>query len=194
MFRIGAVLQADRVGTSPVGGPIVWLTGPSGAGKTTLAFALRDILIENGVKAIHIIDGDVLRAGLCSDLGFSESDKCEQTRRAAELARILSSLGVFTIVALISPYEESRRQARQICSRKFWFEVHVKCPTEECRRRDSKGLYAKLDAGEISGISGVDTPYEEPMAPSVVVDTSKHSIDECVDEVIRKMFSEGLLR
>lgn len=174
-------------------GPIVWLTGLSGAGKTTLALALRDALMEGGLKSIYIIDGDVLRAGLCSDLGFSEEDKREQARRAAELARIVSSLGIFVIVALISPFEESRQEAKKICSMHPWFEVHVKCPILECRRRDPKGLYAKLDAKQIRGMAGADAPYEEPSAPSVVVDTSKHSIDECVDVLIRKMLSEGLL-
>ena len=164
----------------------------SGAGKTTLAFALRDTLMDSGV-AVHIIDGDVLRSGLCADLGFSEEDKKEQTRRAAELARIISSLGVLTIVALISPYEESRKRARSICASKFWFEAYIKCSEEERRRRDPKLLYARLDAGEISGMSGVDAPYEKPSQPAVVVDTSKHSVDECVDMVVGKMISEGLL-
>jgi len=165
----------------------------SGAGKTTLAFALRDILMENGVRAVHIIDGDVLRSGLCSDLGFSEDDKKEQARRAAELARIVSSLGVLTIVAIISPYEESRKRARSICTNRFWFEVYVKCSEGERRRRDPKGLYARLDSGEISGMSGVDAPYEPPSGPSVTVDTGRHSIEECVKKIADRMFSEGLL-
>lgn len=193
MFRIGAILPLERVGAARISGPIVWLSGMSGAGKTTLAFALRDAMMDGGVRAVHIIDGDVLRVGLCADLGFSEDDKREQTRRAAELARIISSLGVLTIVALISPYEASRKQARGICASKFWFEIYVKCSEEERRRRDPKMLYTRLDAGEISGMSGVDAPYEIPSQPSVVVDTGKHSVDECVDMVVGKMFSEGLL-
>lgn len=188
MFRIGAVLPFSQAEIS-ARGPVIWLTGTSGAGKTTLASALRDALMRKGIGMVHIIDGDALRAGLCSDLGFSEDDKREQTRRAAELARIVSSLGAVTIVALISPYEESRKMARAICSPRRWFEVYVKCSPDECRRRDPKGLYARLDAGEISGMSGVDAPYEEPRAPSVVVDTSRHSISECVDTVIGALLS-----
>jgi adenylyl-sulfate kinase len=193
MFRIGAILAPARIGAAPVSGPVVWLTGMSGAGKTTIAQALRDTLMTNGVRSVYIIDGDVLRAGLCSDLGFSENDKREQARRAAELARVVSSLGVMTIVALISPYEESRKKARQICASRFWFEVYVRCSEDERRKRDPKGLYARLDAGEIAGMSGVDAPYEEPSQPSVSVDTGKYSVEECIEQIVDRMLSEGLL-
>ena len=193
MFRIGSILAPSRVGASPISGPVVWLTGMSGAGKTTIAHGLRDVLMTNGVRSVYIIDGDVLRTGLCSDLAFSEEDKKEQARRAAELARVVSSLGVLTIVALISPYEEIRKNARRICGNRFWFEVYVKCSEAERRKRDPKGLYARLDAGEISGMSGVDAPYEEPRQPSVTVDTGEDSVENCLGKIVDKMVSEGLL-
>jgi bifunctional enzyme CysN/CysC len=162
-------------------GRVIWLTGMSGAGKSTIASALKGAMDPGSVC---VLDGDELRAGLCSDLGFSEADKREQTRRAAEVARIISMAGMTVIVALISPYAESRDTARRICSGVPWFEVYVRCSEDERRRRDPKGLYARLDAGQIAGMSGIDAPYEEPLSASVVIDTGIESVKKCVERIV----------
>lgn len=182
-FRIGAV-SASRW---PTKGAVLWLTGMSGAGKTTLALALKRALELRGLR-VAILDGDELRSGLCSDLGFSEDDKREQIRRTAEVARIVALAGSVAIVALISPYRESRQQARAICGGNIAFtEIYVKCSESERRRRDPKGLYARLDAGEISGMSGVDAPYEEPDDPAATVMTAASGIEDCVEAVLESM-------
>ncbi len=165
-WHAGEVEREDR----PSSGATVWLTGLSGSGKSTVAVALERLLVEGGRPAYRL-DGDNVRHGLNADLGFSEADRTENVRRVGEVARLLADAGVVAIVPLISPYRAGRDRARAIHAESGvpFLEVFVDTPIDECERRDPKGLYAKARAGEITGFTGVDDPYEAPEAPELVL-------------------------
>ena len=151
-------------------GTTVWLTGLPGAGKTTVAIAVRDLLTAEDRPAV-LLDGDELRQGLCSDLGFSATDRSENARRTAHLALLLAREGVVALPALVSPFAADRSAARRLHADAGipFVEVWVATPPEECERRDPKGLWARARAGEISEFTGVDQPYEPPAAPELVL-------------------------
>ncbi len=161
---------------------VVWLTGLSGAGKSTLSDAVHEALKARGVPSVQL-DGDALRTGLCSDLGFSEEDRLENIRRAAEVARLLTHEGFVTLCAFISPLAAQRDKAREILGERF-LEVFVKCDLDECIRRDPKGLYARAISGSVPNFTGVSSPYEEPQSPDLVLDTQALSLAECVERVL----------
>jgi adenylyl-sulfate kinase len=151
--------------------PTVWFTGLSGAGKTTLARAVAELLRVAGVAA-HVVDGDELRATLSADLGFSLTDRAEQVRRAGHLARILGDAGVVPLVALVSPVRADRDAVRAFHGAGRFLEVHVATPLEVCETRDVKGLYARARAGEVAEMTGVAQAYEPPLAAELTVDAS----------------------
>ncbi|MDM4767550.1 adenylyl-sulfate kinase [Pelomonas sp. SE-A7] len=157
----------------------VWLTGLSGSGKSTLA---RELLAQRlfAGEQVAVLDGDVLRAGLCKDLGFSTADRHENIRRVAEVARLMNDAGVTVICALISPLRADRQMARQIIGREAFVEVHVAASLEACERRDPKGLYKKARAGQIPMFTGIDSPYEEPESPDLVLDTDEQTLGDSV--------------
>jgi len=155
----------------PTPAPTVWLTGLSGAGKSTIARAVAQALWAQGVAA-HVLDGDELRAGLSADLGFSDTDRAEQVRRAGHLARILGDAGVVALAALISPARAERDAVRALHPTGRFLEVHVATTLEVCEQRDVKGLYARVRAGELAHFTGIDAPYEPPLTPDLVVDGS----------------------
>jgi len=148
----------------------IWLTGVSGAGKTTIALALQDQLTRGG-RQTTVLDGDILRRGLSSDLGLSHEDRSEQARRAAHVAALFAQIGVVAVVALVSPYAADRRLAREIHVERGldFFEVWVDTPLEICAERDPKGLYARNRKGALSGLTGIDAPYEAPADPDMRV-------------------------
>ena len=162
----GDLSRSDR----PWLGATVWLTGLSGSGKSTVAVALERRLVLAG-RAAYRLDGDNLRHGLNSDLGFTASDRDENVRRAGEVAAILAEAGVVAIVPVISPYRAARDRARAAHTERAipFFEVFVDTPIEICEERDPKGLYAKARAGEITGFTGIDDPYEAPESPDLVL-------------------------
>ncbi|XRO76113.1 adenylyl-sulfate kinase [Methanocaldococcus sp. 10A] len=168
----------------------IWLTGPSGAGKTTLARALKEKLKNKGYK-IEILDGDEIRNTLYPNLGFSKEAREMHNRVVIHLAKLLSRNGVITIVSLISPYKSIREFARKEI--KNFMEVYVYAPLDVRIKRDPKGLYAKALKGEINGLTGYDGVYEEPDNADVVIDTSKMSIDEEVELIIKKAEELGYL-
>jgi len=159
------------------------MTGLSGAGKSTLSIALQQQLSALKCRS-SILDGDVLRTGLCRDLGFSKADRIENIRRVAEVAKLLNQAGVVVIAALIAPYEEQRALARHIIGIDNFVEAYISTSLEECERRDPKGLYVKARSGEIAEFTGVSSPYEVPLSPGVSLDTGVLGIDDCVQQLM----------
>lgn len=162
---------------------VVWFTGLSGSGKSTLAEALFKRLKDQNVK-VEELDGDIIR-NIFPKTGFSKEERNRHVRRVGFLASKLEENGVTVIASFISPYRESRDFVRSQCS--HFVEVYVSTPLEICEQRDVKGLYAKARAGEITQFTGIDDPYEEPFNPEIKIDTSKHSIDESVDIILKKL-------
>ncbi|MBS1014612.1 adenylyl-sulfate kinase [Acetobacter persici] len=169
------VTVQDRTRAKGHRGGVFWLTGLSGSGKSTLARATESALFADGVD-VTVLDGDTLRAGLCKDLGFSEADRTENVRRAAEVARILRDAGQVVLVALISPLLSDRALARQILGEDF-AEIFVDADLATCEQRDPKGLYAAARSGKISGFTGIDAPYEAPVSPALHLKTSAGSVE-----------------
>ncbi len=172
-------------------GYTLWFTGLSGSGKTTITNLLVKELIKRGSK-LEVLDGDVVRENLSKGLGFSKEDRDTNIRRIAFVANLLSRNGVPVITAAISPYREIRDEVRELMGERF-IEVYVKASVEECARRDVKGLYEKAFAGEITGFTGVDDPYEEPAAAELVLDTEQHDPEESARLVLQKLEELGLL-
>jgi adenylyl-sulfate kinase len=154
----------------------LWLTGLSGAGKSTIAFALEKILLNRG-HCCFVLDGDNLRHHLNSDLGFLPEDRRENIRRAAEVAHLINEAGLIAIIAFISPFENDRAMAREIIQPQRFIEVHVNTSKAICEARDTKGLYARARKGEISEFTGISSPYEKPIEPQVKIDTELLSIE-----------------
>ena len=168
-----------------------WLTGLSGAGKTTLADALAARLAWLGVGAC-VLDGDALRHGLCGDLGFNERDRAENMRRVGEVARLLNDSGIHAICALISPTLVGRARARAIVGRQRFIEAYIATPLAVCQQRDPKGLYARA-AGN-SALSAIAVTYEAPLAPEIVIDTSQTSVDQAVDALLTVAATKTIAR
>jgi adenylylsulfate kinase len=164
------------------GGKTVWLTGLPSAGKTTIARAVEKRLLDEGRK-VEVLDGDVVRTHLTKGLGFSREDRDENVRRIGFVADLLSRNGVIVLASVISPYRSVREELRELHQGRF-VEVYVSTPVEVCSERDVKGLYAKQRSGEISGLTGVDDPYEPPLAPEVTIPTHELSINEAVERVL----------
>lgn len=164
-------------------GAIFWFTGLSGAGKSTLAMLVEKKMFELGYYT-YVLDGDNVRHGLCSDLGFSPEDRTENIRRVGEVAALQSDAGMITLTAFISPYRSDRERARQAAPERF-HEIYVKADLATCEQRDPKGLYKKARDGQIPEFTGIDSPYEPPTNPDMVVDTQNNDIDTCVDQIVR---------
>jgi adenylyl-sulfate kinase len=180
----GLVTRDERWRAANTAGMTVWLTGLSGAGKSTVASAVERELVRKG-RITFVLDGDNLRHGLNADLGFTEADRIENVRRTAEVARLMADAGVVVLVALISPFREGRETARRIhadVGLRF-AEVFVDTPLEECERRDPKGLYERARRGEIPAMTGIDSPYEPPQHPDLHLVSL--DVDEAVAEVLR---------
>ena len=161
----------------------LWLTGLSGAGKSTIANLLEKQLFASG-RHTYVLDGDNIRQGLSRDLGFSEADRVENIRRAMEVARLFVDAGLVVIVSFISPYRAERDLARSRFEPGEFVEIYVDASLEECERRDPKGLYAKARRGELVNFTGIDSDYEPPEAPEIRLDTVAKSPDECVDLIL----------
>ena len=169
---------------------VVWIVGLSGSGKSTLARGLENELHQKGYLT-QILDGDNLRSGINRNLAFSEEDRIENIRRAAEVSKLFANCGIVTICSLISPTEEIRKMAKAIVGADRYFEVYVNCPIEVCESRDVKGLYKLARKGEIKNFTGINAPFEEPTNPDLEIKTDINSIDEChnqlVQNIIRKI-------
>lgn len=173
VWHPGRVDRADRAAITGGPGATVWITGLSGSGKSTIAHRAETLLIEQG-RAAYTLDGDNVRHGLNADLGFTAADRAENVRRVGEVARLMADAGLVVFASLISPYRRDRdavRRAHDAAGIPF-YEIHVATPVEICEERDPKGLYVKARAGEITGFTGVDDPYESPESPDLVLDTT----------------------
>lgn len=179
--RVRRELRAFQKLQQPV---CVWLTGLPGAGKSTIASLLEDRLFAEG-KHAFVLDGDALRQGLNRDLGYSASDRVENIRRVAEVARLIVDAGLIVVVALISPFRAERDFARSRFDADDFIEVFVDAPLEECERRDPKGLYAKARRGELKYFTGIDSPYEAPLNPDIRLDTVNQNPEQCVVQLLR---------
>jgi adenylyl-sulfate kinase len=162
----------------------VWMTGLPGSGKSTVAVLLKRRLEHDYGKFVEVLDGDEIRKGLSRDLGLSKQDREEHARRVSYLAKVLSRNGVISIVALISPYRVSREFARETIGTGRFVEVYVKAALSTCEKRDPKGLYAKARRGEITNMTGIQDPYEEPKAPDIIVDTENVSPEKSTEDLL----------
>ena len=193
VWHAGDVERDVRWAATHLRGATVWFTGLSGSGKSTVAVATERLLLEQG-HAAYLLDGDNLRHGLCGDLGFSAADRAENVRRAAEVARLFADAGIVSLVPLISPYREGRdraRRAHEVAGLPFVV-VFVDTPLDECERRDPKGLYAKARAGELTGFTGIDDPYESPLTPELVLTPADGRPEAQATKVLGLLGSLGL--
>ena len=162
---------------------MIWFTGLSGSGKSTIAIALERELHKRGLLC-RILDGDNIRTGINNNLGFSEADRVENIRRIAEVSKLFIQTGIITIAAFISPSNEIREMAASIIGKEDFLEIYVNTPNEECERRDVKGLYAKARRGEIKDFTGVSAPFEAPLHPALSLDTSVLTVEESVNRLL----------
>ena len=171
---------------------VLWFTGLSGSGKSTVANAAEKILHNMGLQT-YVLDGDNVRMGLNKDLGFSHKDRTENIRRITEVANLFADSGSIVLTAFISPYREDRDKAREIISTDDFIEVFISADLSVCELRDTKGLYKKARAGEIKGFTGIDAPYEAPLNPELIVETDKNDIETCAQIVVDYLVEEGII-
>jgi len=192
VWHPGNVTRDDRKKITGHKGCTMWFTGLSGSGKSTIAVALEKALWDRGVRS-YILDGDNVRHGLNSDLGFSPEDRTENIRRIGEVAKLFTDGGVVNLTAFISPYRADRDRVRGIMQPGDFIEVYVECPVEECERRDVKGLYKKARAGQIPEFTGISAPYEEPEKPELVLRTAELSEEQSVAACLRYLEANGYI-
>ena len=191
-WHIGEVDRDARAAAHGHRGAVLWFTGLSGSGKSTIGHRVERMLIERGAFA-YVLDGDNVRHGLNSDLGFAPEDRVENIRRIGEVARLFADAGGLVLSAFISPYREDRDRVRGLLGPGEFIEVFVDTPLEICEARDPKGLYKKARAGEISNFTGLDAPYEVPENPEVHLETANLSVDEAAAQVIRYLDEQDIL-
>lgn len=172
---------------------VVWFTGLSGAGKSTLAHAVEEKLHQRGCRT-YVFDGDNVRSGLCSDLGFSAADRSENIRRIGEMAKLFVEAGVIALTAFISPLRTDRERVRRLIGDADFIEIYAQCPLAVCESRDVKGMYQKARAGQIKEFTGISAPYEEPEQPDLVVNTGEETLDESVSKVIAVLRRRAVIR
>ena len=171
---------------------MIWFTGLSGSGKSTIAIALERELHRRGLLC-RILDGDNIRSGINNNLGFSEADRVENIRRIAEIGKLFIDTGIITIAAFISPMNSLREMAASIIGKNNFFEIYVNTSLAECERRDVKGLYAKARRGEIKEFTGISAPFEEPLHPDLVLDTLTLSVKQSVDELLKLILPKVMI-
>ena len=186
----GHVGRAERERLLDQKGALIWFTGLSGSGKSTIAYTLEHALVQRGHLA-YVLDGDNIRHGLNKNLGFSAEDRTENIRRIGEVGKLFVDAGIITATAFISPYRDDRHIARETVGVDSFYEVFCDTPLEVCEQRDPKGLYKKARAGEIKGFTGIDDPYEPPERPELVIDTSKTSPQEAAVAVCEMLERAG---
>jgi len=172
---------------------VLWFTGLSGSGKSTIANAVEKELNQKYRAHTYLLDGDNIRTGLNKDLSFSAEDRSENIRRIGEVARLFVDAGLIVLTAFISPFREDRKVVRDLLGNGDFVEIFVHCPLEVCEQRDPKGLYQKARLGEIQNFTGINSPYEAPDSPELTLDSSVLTVEECVEQVIQYLKSQSLL-
>ncbi|RZT22648.1 adenylyl-sulfate kinase [Fictibacillus sp. BK138] len=171
---------------------VLWFTGLSGSGKSTIANALAKVLYERNIRN-YVLDGDNIRNGLNRDLSFSDEDRTENIRRISEVSKLFVDNGTVVLTAFISPFIQDREKAKEIVSEEAFIEIFVSCPIEECEKRDPKGLYSKARKGEITDFTGIDSPYEEPVSPPLTIHTNEKNVSESVDAILTYLQEKKLI-
>ncbi len=184
--------RADRVRQNGHGSAILWFTGLSAAGKSTVAHAVEQRLYAMGCHSF-VFDGDNVRHGLCADLGFSEEDRRENIRRIGEMAKLFIEAGIIALTAFISPARSDRDKVRALAGPGNFIEIYCECPLDVCEQRDVKGLYAKARQGLIAEFTGISAPYETPENPELRLNTAQHTLDDCVEQVIALLHERGII-
>jgi len=182
-FKIDRLSRAKKLEQSPM---VIWFTGLSGSGKSTISDALENILFEKGFST-YSLDGDNIRFGLCKGLGFSIEERTENIRRIAEVANLMIDAGLIVLASFISPLKSQRELVREIVGKENFIEVYVSTPLEVCEKRDVKGLYKKAKKGEIKNFTGVTSEYETPENPDIKIDTTNLSIDQSIQFIFKKI-------
>ncbi len=190
----GTVTRQERQDNLSQKGATIWLTGLSGSGKSTIAVALEQVLMQQGKRA-YVLDGDNVRHGLNKNLGFSAEDRTENIRRIGEVSKLFADAGLLSITSFISPYSADRDQVRKLHEEADlpFLEVYVELPLKVAEERDPKGLYKKARAGEIKGFTGIDDPYEEPTNAELILHTADQTIEESVRTLLELIDARGLL-
>lgn len=186
------VSSEERLRRAGHRGAVVWITGLSGAGKTTLALAAERALFARGCR-VFVLDGDKVRNGLCADLGFSLLDRSENIRRIGEVARLFHEAGQIVLVSAISPLQADRDRARALVPAPDFLEVYCRCPLAVCEERDPKGLYRKARAGLLPEFTGISSPYEAPESPDVLVDSAASSVEQEVGRLLAELERRGIV-
>jgi adenylylsulfate kinase len=188
-----SITKEDRRKRNGHHSAILWFTGLSGSGKSTIANAVSKKLFDLGIQN-YVLDGDNIRHGLNKDLGFSVEDRTENIRRIGEVAKLFVDSGQFVLTAFISPFAQDRQLVRNLVEKDEFIEIYVKCPLEECERRDPKGLYKKARNGEIRDFTGIDSPYEAPVSPELILETDRYTIDECANQVLAYLRNRNFIK
>lgn len=192
IWHDSSVSKADRHRLNNHKSCVLWFTGLSGSGKSTLANAVQQKLFENKVQT-YVLDGDNIRHGLNQGLGFSDQDRQENIRRISEVAKLFVDAGMIVLTAFISPFRNDRDRARQRFEPGEFIEIYVRCPLEECEKRDPKGLYQKARNGEIPDFTGISSPYEEAYAPELIIDTQQLTLEEAANDILRYLQEKGII-
>ena len=192
VWHHATVTRARREAMTGHGSAILWFTGLSGAGKSTLAHAVEEHLHRAGCLTF-VFDGDNVRHGLCSDLGFSVEDRRENIRRVGEMTKLFLEAGVISLTAFISPFRTERERVRSLVPHGDFLEIYCHCPLEICEKRDVKGFYKRARAGEIREFTGISSPYEEPDQPELVVETGTLTLEESVARVLDLLRERGVI-
>ncbi|MCM3089909.1 MULTISPECIES: adenylyl-sulfate kinase [unclassified Cytobacillus] len=187
-----AITKEDRRAQNGHGSVVLWFTGLSGSGKSTIANAVSHELFRQGINE-YVLDGDNVRHGLNKDLGFSEADRNENIRRIGEVAKLFVDSGKIVTTAFISPFRSDRETVRALFEEGEFIEVFIDCPLEECERRDPKQLYAKARRGEIKDFTGIDSPYEAPEQPEITVRSDQYTVEEAVGQILTHLREKNIL-
>ena len=186
------VARGDRERLNGHRSVVLWFTGLSGSGKSTIAHLVEDRLHRMGCRT-YVFDGDNVRHGLCGDLGFSPEDRSENIRRIGEMAKLFLEAGVIALTAFISPFRADRERVRNLVAPENFLEIYCRCSLAVCEQRDVKGLYRKARAGEIKNYTGISSPYEEPENADLVLDTDGCTVEQCTDQVLRMLLERKFI-